>query len=46
MTDKHNADTAEFPVVEDVAAKHFGVRPPPVRVKFGALASGPSTGQQ
>jgi protein phosphatase len=38
MTDSHNADTAEFPAVEDVLAKHFGHSPPPVQVQFGALS--------
>jgi protein phosphatase len=33
-----DADTTEFPAVEDPLAKHFGPSPPPVGVRFGALS--------
>jgi protein phosphatase len=38
MSASPNADTDEFPAVEDVLARHFGPSPPPVRVTFGALS--------
>jgi protein phosphatase len=38
MNELKNADTAEFPAVEDLFAKHFGPSPPPVGVKLGALS--------
>lgn len=38
MADMSNADTAEFPVVDDLLARHFGPSPPPVSVQFGALS--------
>jgi serine/threonine protein phosphatase PrpC len=36
MTEATGVDTAEYPVVDDLLAKHFGPSPPPVRVTFGA----------
>jgi protein phosphatase len=36
MSTSTNADTAEYPAVQDALAKHFGPSPPPVSVKFGA----------
>ena len=38
MKASHDADTAEFPVGQDLLAKHFGPSPPPVCVNFGALS--------
>jgi protein phosphatase len=38
MSTSTNADTAEYPAVQDAFAKHFGPSPPPVSVKFGALS--------
>jgi protein phosphatase len=38
MSESHSVDTAEFPVVENFLARHFGPSPPPVKVKFGALS--------
>jgi len=38
MRDRSGADTAEYPAIDDVLAKHFGPSPPPVSVQFGALS--------
>jgi protein phosphatase len=38
MREHCDTDTAEFPAVEDLLAKHFGPSPPPVGVQFGALS--------
>ncbi len=38
MKASHDADTAEFPVGQDLLAKHFGISPPPVSVRFGAVS--------
>jgi protein phosphatase len=38
MTELASADTAEFPAVDDLLARHFGPSPPPVAVHFGALS--------
>jgi protein phosphatase len=38
MNDPSSADTVDYPVVQDIFAKHFGPSPPPVRVQFGALS--------
>jgi protein phosphatase len=38
MGELENADTVEFPAVNDLFAKHFGPIPPPVGVTFGALS--------
>jgi protein phosphatase len=38
MIETSSADTAVFPAVDDLLAKHFGPSPLPVRVQFGALS--------
>jgi protein phosphatase len=38
MTEPLSPDTDEYPVIDDLLAKHFGPSPPPVRVRFGALS--------
>lgn len=38
MADLFEADTAEYPVADDLLARHFGPSPPPVSVEFGALS--------
>jgi protein phosphatase len=38
MRDSQEADTAEYPAIDDPLTRHFGPSPPPVQVTFGALS--------
>jgi protein phosphatase len=38
VTKAHDADTEQFPALNDPFARHFGPSPPPVRVTFGGLS--------
>jgi protein phosphatase len=38
VTKAHDADTDQFPALNDPLTRHFGPSPPPVRVTFGGLS--------